>query len=59
MVIRNGKLEGHKLTFDIENGDESISFDLLFDGDTIRGIAKGKGPGKQQWSAKLNLKRAS
>lgn len=59
MVIRNGKLEGSKLTFDIENGDESISFDLLFDGDTIRGIAKGKGPGAQQWSAKLNLKRAS
>lgn len=45
MVIRNGKLEGNKLTFDIENGDESISFDLLFDGDTIRGIARGKGPG--------------
>lgn len=58
MAIRNGKLEGNKLTFDIENGDESISFDLVFDGDTIRGIAKGKGPGAQQWSAKLNLKRA-
>ena len=59
MAIRNGKLEGSKLTFDVENNGESISFDLVFDGDTIRGIATGKGPGAQQWSAKLNLKRAN
>ena len=59
MAIRNGKLEGSKLTFDVENDDESISFELVFDGETIRGIATGKGPRGQQWSAKLNLKRAS
>jgi hypothetical protein len=59
MAIRNGKLEGSKLTFDVENDGESISFDLVFDGDAIRGIATGKGPGSQQWSAKLDLKRTS
>ena len=59
MAIRNGKLEGSKLTFDVEENGGSISFDLVFDGDTIRGIAKGTGPGGEQWSAKLNLKRAS
>jgi hypothetical protein len=58
MAIRNGKLEGNKLTFDLEDDGGTISADLVFDGDSIRGTATGKGPGGE-WSAKLNLKRAS
>jgi len=58
MAIRNGKLEGNKLTFDLEDDGGTISVDLVFDGDSIRGTATRKGPGVE-WSAKLNLKRAS
>ncbi|HLY19429.1 MAG TPA: hypothetical protein VKR61_19515 [Bryobacteraceae bacterium] len=63
-AIRKGKLEAGKLTFEVlmeEDGQDngSISFDLVFDGDTIRGTAVGTGKGGEKMSAKVDLKRAS
>ena len=60
--IRNGKLEAGKLTFEVvmvDNGEEkgTLTFDLVFDGDTIRGSATGAGPGGEKMSAKVDLKR--
>lgn len=58
--IKNGKLEQGKLTFkvDMEDGG-SIDFDLVFDGDAIRGKAVGTGNGGEKLSAKVDLKRMS
>ena len=60
-TISKGKLEGTKLTFEvIPEGDSQkglIVFDLVFDGDTIKGTAKGH-QGDEQMSAKVDLKRA-
>jgi len=57
--IKNGKLEGSKLTFGVDTEDGgSITFDLVLDGDTIRGNASGTGSGGEKMSAKLDLKRA-
>ena len=64
-TIRNGKLEAGKLTFDVvmegDNGDDkgSLVFDLVFDGETIRGSASGTGDNGEKMSAKVDLKRAS
>ena len=62
-TIKNGKLEAGKLTFEvpIEDGDDNglLVFDLVFDGDTIRGSATGTGKGGEKMSAKVELKRAS
>jgi hypothetical protein len=59
-AIKNGKLEEGKLTFKVEmdNGG-SIEFDLLYDGDAIRGNAAGTGNGGEKMSAKVDLKRAN
>ncbi|HTQ54750.1 MAG TPA: hypothetical protein VMI94_09840 [Bryobacteraceae bacterium] len=62
-TIRNGKLENGKLTFEVQmdnNGEDNgkISFDLVFDGETIRGTAQGVGRDGEKMSAKLDLKRA-
>ena len=62
-TIKNGKLEAGKLTFEVvpesENGADSlIVFDLVFDGETIRGTATGH-DGDNKLSAKLDLKRVS
>ena len=61
-TIRKGKLEAGKLTFEVlPEGDEDkglIVFDLVFDGDTIRGSASGH-DGDNKLSAKIDLKRAS
>ena len=62
-AIQNGKLEAGKLTFEVlmeENGEKhgKLVFDLLFDGDTIRGTATGTGDGGEKMSAKVDLKRA-
>lgn len=40
VAIRNGKLEAGKLTFNVDEDDGSISLDLVFDGDTIRGTER-------------------
>ncbi len=59
-AIRNGKLEGGRLTFEIVTDDGGLlTFDLVFDGDTIRGNATGTGSGGEKMSAKVNLKRVS
>jgi len=61
-AIRKGKLENGKLTFEVvpEGGDGALLiFDLVFDGDTIKGTASGTGDGGEKMSAKLDLKRAS
>ena len=59
-AVKNGKLEGGKLTFDVDTEDGgSIGFDLVFDGETIRGAANGTGSGGEKMSAKVDLKRVS
>jgi len=63
-TIKNGKLEAGKLTFEVVpegdgGGHGSIVFDLVFDGDTIRGSASGSGDNGEKMSAKVELKRAS
>jgi hypothetical protein len=60
-TIKNGKLESGKLTFDVvmegDNGDDkgSLVFDLVFDGETIRGSATGTGHDGDKMSAKVDL----
>ena len=56
MEIRNGKLEGTKLTFEVARGDLVMKFDLVFDGETIKGTVSGESGGEQH-KAKLDLKR--
>src|SRR5579863_3116535 len=63
-AIRKGKLEAGKLTFEVvmeEDGGDSgtLVFDLVYDGDTIRGNCTGSGQNGEKMSAKLDLKRAS
>jgi len=54
--IKNGKLDGKKLTFEIGGDDHpAIKFDLVYEGDTIKGTAiQAEG---QKMSAKLDVKR--
>jgi len=63
-TIQNGKLEGTRLTFEVtmlrdgaDNG--SLVFDLVFDGESLRGSATGTGKGGEKMSAKVDLKRVS
>ncbi|MGA2132784.1 MAG: hypothetical protein ABSH50_10860 [Bryobacteraceae bacterium] len=63
-AILNGKLEAGKLTFEVKmenNGEDNgkILFELVFDGETIRGTAQGSGPNGEKMSAKVDLKRAT
>ena len=60
MAIKDGKLYGRKLTFNVvmEDGG-NITFDLVFDGETITGSALGTGENGEKMSAKLSLKRAA
>jgi hypothetical protein len=61
-TIKNGKLEAGKLTFEVVPegaAHGSIVFDLLVDGDTIRGTAAGTGDDGEKMSAKVEVKRAS
>ena len=59
-AIKNGKLADGKLTFhvDLEEGG-AIDFDLVFDGENIKGSAQGTGHGGEKMSAKVALKRVS
>jgi hypothetical protein len=58
-TIKNGKLEAGKLTFEVIPEDGALlSFELVFDGETIRGTATGH-DGDNKLSAKVDLKRAS
>jgi hypothetical protein len=58
MAISNGKLDGTKLTFDVvhDNG-QTMKFDLVFDGETIKGGASAEHEGEKR-AARLELKRA-
>jgi hypothetical protein len=62
-TIKKGKLEAGKLSFEVApegDGDSGlIVFDLVFDGDTIRGSAAGTGDNGEKMSAKVELKRVS
>lgn len=61
-TIKNGKLEGGKLTFEVSpEGDGNsglIVFDLVFDGDTIHGSAAGTDDNGEKMTAKIDLQRA-
>lgn len=63
--ILNGKLESGKLTFEVTmQGDDGtdqgkIDFDLVFDGETIKGSAAGTGNSGEKMTAKLDLKRST
>ncbi|MGO4882489.1 MAG: hypothetical protein ACLP59_16900 [Bryobacteraceae bacterium] len=61
-AIHNGKLEKGKLTFEVllegNGGDNGkLVFDLVFDGETIKGSAAGTSPDGDKMSAKVELKR--
>lgn len=56
-TIRNGKLEAGKLTFEALMVDP-VAFDLVFDGETIRGSATGTAGDGEKMTAKVELKRA-
>jgi hypothetical protein len=60
LPIKDGKLVAEKLTFKVEMGDGgSISFDLVFNGDTIVGNATGTGGDGEKMSAAVDLKRVN
>jgi hypothetical protein len=56
--ISNGKLDGSKLTFDVPEGPGGVplKFDLVFDGEAIKGTASAEKDG-QRLRANLDLKR--
>ena len=58
LEIRNGKLEqGTKLTFEVPQRQGPImKFDLVFDGDTIKGAVAREGDGRRI-GARIDLKR--
>jgi ketosteroid isomerase-like protein len=54
--ILNGKLVGTKLTFDLAQRQGIMKFDLIFDGESIKGSVSGDKDG-QPMSARVDLKR--
>ncbi|MBI1898839.1 MAG: hypothetical protein HYS04_20255 [Acidobacteria bacterium] len=52
-----GKLVGQKLNFEVHPDGGTIHFELIFDGETIKGDARMQGRDGERASAKLNLKR--
>ncbi|MBI1810074.1 MAG: nuclear transport factor 2 family protein, partial [Gemmatimonadetes bacterium] len=55
--IANGKLDGRKLTFDLQQPQGPLmKFDLTFDGDTIKGNVAGDAEGRRM-AARVELKR--
>jgi ketosteroid isomerase-like protein len=57
LPIRNGKLAGTKLTFEFQQEELSAKFDLVFDGETIRG-AVAMSRNAESRSARVSLKPA-
>ncbi len=55
--IRNGKLDGGRLTFEVQADDGLLKFDLIFDGESIKGTASGQRPDGVKMTAKMDLKR--
>ena len=59
-ALRNGKLNGQKLTFEVQTEDGGVLvFDLTFDGESIQGKCNGTGNGGEKMSANVSLKRTS
>ena len=54
--IRNGALVGSKLTFEMIQGQGVAKFDLIFDGENIKGAVSAAREG-QPMSARIHLKR--
>ena len=58
--IRNGKLAGDRLTFDVESGNQQYThFDLKVSDDAIEGNAEGPTPDGGKATARLMLKRVA
>ena len=55
--IRNGRLLGTKLTFEMAREQGVMKFDLIFDGESIKGSVSASGDGGQSLSARVDLKR--
>jgi len=55
-TIRNGRLDDGKLTFEVLMEDP-VAFNLVYDGNRIRGNAVGTFKGGEKISAKVDLKR--
>jgi hypothetical protein len=57
--LRNGKLDGQALTFEVKGDQEGVMvFQLTFDGEVIRGTCTGTDDGEKM-TAKLLLKPAN
>jgi len=56
--LRNGKLDGQKLTFEVQTDEAGVLvFELMFDGEVVQGTCTGTGSGGEKMSAKLHLTR--
>ena len=58
--MRNGKIDGERLTFEIplgENAERVMSFNLTISGDSIQGEVSGPSKGGGTDKAKLSFKR--
>ncbi|MBZ5621748.1 MAG: hypothetical protein LAQ69_23920 [Acidobacteriia bacterium] len=56
-AIQKGQLEGDKITLEVEHDGGAIKFNLVVDGDHIKGEASGSHDG-QNLKAKLDVTRA-
>lgn len=57
--IRNGKVEGDRLTFEAPLNDGTVYLDLKVQGDRIEGELKGQRNDGTTRTAKLSLKRVA
>ena len=56
--IRNGKVNGDRLTFEVESGNQQfMRFDLKVSEDVIEGSAEGKAPDGGRMTGRLMVKR--
>ncbi len=56
-TIQKGKIEGGKIALEVTDGDRTIQFRLVVDGDRMTGDAKATRDGETQ-TAKLDVTRA-
>ena len=56
--IRNGKVEGKKVTFELPHNGNVMTIELTQDGDTLEGSAKSEHEGETR-TAHLKLKRGA
>ena len=54
--ITNGRLDGTKLTFDMAREQGTLKFNLIFDGESIKGSASAERDGEPM-KAQVDLKR--